>query len=262
LHKTMAMQSQCDEGGDVVRLLATLKRCFKESGLTYKDVARSLSISEASVKRYFAGGTVALTQLERMCEIVRISVSDLVELAGTGSNQRTKELSLQQEEGLARSALTTFVFYLIRLGWRAAEIRDELEMNEAEITTCLIRLEKLHLIDLLPANRVKLLTAKFPTWLDGGPIRRQFDRTLKSEFTTLNYHAEGVSWELETLRLSQSSQARLQELVDDFMRAVRGMAEADRKLPKAQSEWRSMLVVSKPAYPKLLRRARQHSKRP
>jgi DNA-binding Xre family transcriptional regulator len=260
LHETIARQSGRDGGEEVARLLATLKRCFKENGLTYKDVARSLSISEASVKRYFAGGTVTLTQLQRMCAIVRIAIGDLVELAASDSDQRAKDLSHQQEEGLARSALTSFVFYLIRHGWMAAEIRDELEMDEAEITTQLIRLEKLRLIDLLPANRVRFLTAKFPNWLPGGPIRRQFDRTLKSEFATLDYHAPGIFWELETVKLSRSSQARLQELTDGFMRAVRGLAEEDRKLPRTESAWRSVLVVSKPAYPKLLRKSARTSK--
>ena len=262
LQETMARPPGHESGGDVARLLATLKRCFKENGLTYKDVARSLSVSEASVKRYFAGGTVTLAQLERMCAIVRIGIGDLVELAGAGGDQRAKDLSQQQEEGLARSALTSFVFYLIRQGWTAAEIRDELEMDEAEITTHLIRLEKLRLIDLLPANRVKFLTAKFPNWLPGGPIRRQFDRTLKSEFATLDYHAPGIFWELETLKLSSSSQTRLQQLMDGFMHAARGLADEDRKLPRAESTWRSVLVVSKQAYPKLLHRSPKSSKRP
>jgi len=261
LHEAKAIRSR-DDSGETARLLATLKRCFREHGLTYKDVARSLSISEASVKRYFAGGTVTLAQLERMCAIVRLGIGDLVELAAAaGGDQRAQELSQQQEEGLARSALTSFVFYLIRHGWTATEIRDELEMDEAEITTQLIRLEKLRLIDLLPANRVKFLTAKFPNWLPGGPIRRQFDRTLKSEFAALDYHAPEVSWENETVKLSRSSEAQLHELMGDFMRAVRGVAEKDRKLPRDASAWRSVLVVAKPADPKQLRRNRRLPKR-
>ena len=240
-------------GGGGERLLATLKQCFKEHGLTYKDVARSLGVSEASVKRYFTGGTVTLAQLERMCAVVRIGIEDLMALTASGDGA-VETLSPAQEEGLARSALTSFVFYLVRHGWTAAEIRDELEMSEAEITTHLIRLEKLRLIELLPANRVKVLTARFPNWLPGGPIRRQFDRTLKSEFSALDYHAPGVFWELETVKLSAVSRTKLQELMEGFTRAVRGLAEDDRKPPAKETAWRSVLVVTKPADPKQMRR--------
>ncbi|HLG85878.1 MAG TPA: helix-turn-helix transcriptional regulator [Alphaproteobacteria bacterium] len=238
-------------GGE--RLLATLKQCFKERGLTYKHVARSLGVSEASIKRYFTGGTVTLAQLERMCATVRIGIEDLIARAASGDGA-VEKLSLAQEEGLARSALTSFVFYLVRHGWTAAEIRDELEMSEAEITTHLIRLEKLSLIDLLPANRVKVLTARFPNWLSGGPIRRQFDRTLKSEFASLDYHAPGVFWELETVKLSAASRGKLQELMEGFTRAVRGLADDDRKSRLKETDWRSVLVVTKPADPKQMRR--------
>ena len=246
------------EGTGGERLLATLKRCLREQGLTYKDLARSLAVSEASVKRYFTGGTVTLAQLERMCEVVRISIEDLAALAAKSQNA-AEQLTTAQEEGLARRALTAFVFYLLRHGWAAAEIRDELDMSEAEITAQLIRLEKLRLIDLLPANRVKLLTTRFPHWLPGGPIRRQFDRTLKSEFATLDYHAPEVSWELETVKLSAASQVKLPELMEDFTRAIRGMAEDDHKSPTKDAAWRSVLVVSKPADPQQLRKPRNSS---
>ena len=261
LIETPARRSRRGGEDETALLLATLKRCFKEHGLTYKDVALALSISEASVKRYFAGGTITLAQLQRLCAIIRIGIADLVELSAAGNDQSYKPLSQQQEEGLARSALTSFVFYLIRHGWTAAEIRDELDMDEAEITAQLIRLEKLGLIDLLPANRVRFLTAKFPHWLPGGPIRRQFDRTLKSEFATLDYHAPGVGWELETVKLSRSSQAQLQEMMEDFAHSVRGLAEKDRKLPRDESTWRSILIISKPADPKQLRKKGRSPKR-
>jgi hypothetical protein len=210
------------------------------------------------VKRYFTGGTITLTQLERICEAVRISIEDLAALAAKGLNA-VDQLTAAQEEGLAGRALTSFVFYLIRNGWTAAEIREELNMGEAEITAQLIRLEKLRLIDLLPANRVKLLTTRFPHWLPGGPIRRQFDRTLKSEFATLDYHAPGVFWELETVKLSAASQTKLPELMEDFTRAVRGLAEDGHKSPTTDAAWRSILVVSKPADPRQLRKPRNYS---
>ena len=247
------MNAERVRSGGGERLLAALKRCFKEQGLTYKDIAEALGVSEASIKRYFTGGTVTLAQLEHMCAAVRIGIEDLIALAASG-NGAMEKLSPAQEEGLARSALTSFVFYLVRHGWSAAEIRDELEMSEAEITTHLIRLEKLGLIDLLPANRVKVLTARVPNWLPGGPIRRQFDRTLKSEFASLDYHAPGVFWELETVKLSGASQVKLQELMEGFTRAVRALAEDDRKPPAKETAWRSILVVTKPADPKQMRR--------
>ena len=45
------------------QLIATLKRQLKARGMTYRDLAGELGLSEASVKRLFASGSFSLERL-------------------------------------------------------------------------------------------------------------------------------------------------------------------------------------------------------
>src|SRR5580704_10643876 len=48
---------------EIIQLIATIKRELKAQGLTYKDVARALKVSEASVKRVFASERFTVARL-------------------------------------------------------------------------------------------------------------------------------------------------------------------------------------------------------
>ena len=60
-------------------LLEQLKIELKQSGLTYRDVADSLSISESSVKRLFRERDMSLTRLESICALVNLDLRVLTE---------------------------------------------------------------------------------------------------------------------------------------------------------------------------------------
>ena len=60
-------------------------------------------------------------------------------------------------------------------------------LDEATLVGCLVTLERLKLIDLLPGNKVRLLTARDPEWRKGGPMRRIIDEMIKRDFMNLNF---------------------------------------------------------------------------
>ncbi len=59
---------------EIARLLETLKRSLRARGLTYRDVARELDLSESSVKRLFSTGSLSLTRVTRICRMLELSV--------------------------------------------------------------------------------------------------------------------------------------------------------------------------------------------
>ncbi len=59
-------------------LIDTLKKTLKANGLTYRKVADKLKLSEASVKRLFAGQNISLNRLEQICQLMDMEISDLV----------------------------------------------------------------------------------------------------------------------------------------------------------------------------------------
>ena len=48
---------------EIAQLIDTLKRLLKAQGMTYRDVARELDVSETSVKRLFASGRFRLERV-------------------------------------------------------------------------------------------------------------------------------------------------------------------------------------------------------
>src|SRR5262245_51595697 len=110
-HRSTARNGQRDDGrqsskplpihrGIVVsesaRIIEALKRSLKNRGLTYRDLARKVGLSEASIKRVFAEETFSLQRLEHICLAIGLSVSELVRMAGDSQEPRSQYLSLEQ----------------------------------------------------------------------------------------------------------------------------------------------------------------------
>jgi transcriptional regulator with XRE-family HTH domain len=60
-------------------VLETLNRLRAARGLSYRDIATRLDVSELTVKRYFTGRRLTLDRLERLCGILEIELFDLID---------------------------------------------------------------------------------------------------------------------------------------------------------------------------------------
>ena len=95
-------------------LVKEIKARLKAHGLSYRELAQLLGISEPTVKRDLARGNFSLRRLDRICEALGVSVADLVE---TSENARMTELSEPQEQALVTNPLALVVAYLIVNDW-------------------------------------------------------------------------------------------------------------------------------------------------
>ncbi|MCY7313627.1 MAG: helix-turn-helix transcriptional regulator, partial [Pseudoxanthomonas sp.] len=53
-----------------LELIDALKRTLRAQGITYRDLALRLKLSEASVKRMFSQRAMTLQRLEQVCEVL------------------------------------------------------------------------------------------------------------------------------------------------------------------------------------------------
>ena len=67
-------------------LIDTLKRELKKQRKTYRDVAEVLGLSETSVKRLFVDRSFSISRLDKVCEMLEIEISDLVNAMEHGKN--------------------------------------------------------------------------------------------------------------------------------------------------------------------------------
>ena len=141
------------------QLIDTLKKLLTRQGKTYADVAERLELSEASVKRLFSEKNVSLTRLDSICSLLDIEISDLVREMQQDNLISISELSLEQEKEIAYNLSLLLVTVLVLNRWSMTEIIEHYNLSETECIRHLAHLDRLHIIELQPDNRIKLLIA-------------------------------------------------------------------------------------------------------
>ena len=158
---------------EVSQTIATVKRHLKAQGLTYRDVAAALKLSEASVKRVFARESFTV---ERLAAIARLLGFTLAELLAESAAEvpQLRVLTSEQEAKLVSDGKLLLVAVCALNRWSAAEITAEYRLTRAECLKYLLVLDRMGLIELLPGDRIRPRVARDFDWLPDGPIRRYF----------------------------------------------------------------------------------------
>jgi transcriptional regulator with XRE-family HTH domain len=163
--------------GQTRDLVATLKTELKAQGKTYADVAAALKLSEASVKRIFSQQNFSLKRLERICQLLGIEISDLVQQMNE-QRQQLQQLDWDQEQDLTGDITLMLVAVCVLNRWTMEEILSYYRISEHECIRHLARLDRLKLIELLPGNRIRLRVAPNFSWIDNGPIQQFFQQKI------------------------------------------------------------------------------------
>jgi transcriptional regulator with XRE-family HTH domain len=214
-------------------LVSELKRYLKAHGLTYAEVAKRLELSESSVKRLFARETFSLKRFEQVCNALGLEIADLFDLMNERREYLT-ELTAEQETALMTDPKLLLLTYLLINGWPTHEIVAAYDIDEAELERLLIRLHRAKIIELLPLNRVKLLTARNFAWRPDGPVRRLLDKEVQRDFLASRFDRSGEKLTFVGGLLSPASLAQLQLSIERVAREFDELARRDASLPLAQ----------------------------
>lgn len=214
-------------------LILELKRALKTRGVTYAALARSLELSESSVKRSFATRSFSLRRLEQICAVIGIEISDLVQMMNERREYLT-ELTPEQEEALVADPKLLLMTYLLINGWTVGEIVASFAIEPTEAERLLIRLHRAKIVELLPFNRVKLLTARNFTWRPNGPVQRFFQQHVQREFMEAPFAGPYAQFRFVGARLSHAALAQMQQSIDRLARELDELARRDEAVPAAE----------------------------
>ncbi len=190
-------------------LIKTLKKALKAHGKTYADVSRQLGLSEASVKRLFSQENLSLERLDRICQMLDMEISDLVQLM-TEQQHKLQQLTVEQEQEITDD-ITLLVVAICALNkWTIGDIVAFYDITEGECFLKLARLDRLKLIDLLPNNRIKVRVAPNFSWRENGPIQAFFQEKLGQEFLTGRFSRDDECLIVLNGMLSPESNAEFQ----------------------------------------------------
>lgn len=231
--------------GQTARLIDTLKKCLKARGVTYREVAGALHLSEASIKRLFSEKTLSLKRLEEICDLLDLNIYDLAKLSMNGQ-AGPSELTLEQERVLSENPGLLVFFYLLLNGRSPESIIADYRVSEEESLQFLFALDKLELIELHPENKVRLLANKNIAWRKNGPIEKRYKKQIKDELLNGSFDRPDEHLRFETGKLSDDSRSVMLKKIDRLFKEYYELTEIDKALPQEKSENTGLIVAFRP----------------
>ncbi len=228
------------------QLVATLKNVLRSKGLTYRDVAAALELSEASVKRIFADESFSLKRLEQICEFLEVSLYELARLSAQQDQQPVTTLTIEQESALANEPRLLLCFYLLINGWTLSRIGKRLGMNAAQTTDAITKLHRIRLIERYSRNRIRLLTARTIAWRKAGPVRRLYEQRIKAEFLDADFEAADGLLKFASAELSHSSMKIIERKIEKLTKEFDDLVELDMTLPPEKKKSAGLLLAFRP----------------
>ncbi|MGX5172610.1 helix-turn-helix domain-containing protein [Aliikangiella sp. IMCC44653] len=225
--------------------LNALKNCLKEKGYTYADVAQQLDLSEASVKRIFSEENISLQRLDKICQMLAMDLCDLAKVAEK-STQEIQELTAEQEAEFVKQPKLLFVAYMLFNEVDFNSIKAHYKINEHEGIQLLAHLDRIKFIDLLPGNRIKLLTSRNFKWRKHGPIERLFHEQIRKEFFQSKFSKPEESMQFSSAMASRSTIMQMHKKIDKLIQEFNELASQDASLPISEKMGCSLVGAIRP----------------
>jgi len=174
-----------------------------------------------------------------------LEIADLVDLMNERREFLT-ELTPEQEEALLADPKLLLMTYLLINGWPLAAIVATFKIEADEAERLLIRLHRARMIELLPFNRVKLLTARNFTWRKNGPVQKFFEKEVQREFLAAPFTGPGEQLRFVAGLLSRTSLVEMQQSIERLAREFDELVRRDAVLPLSERHSCSAVFAVRP----------------
>jgi len=231
-------------------LFSVLKQVIKTRGYNYADIAAALHTSEITIKRLFKEKDCKMSRLIEICEIIGISLSDLLSLQERMSLS-AQYIPLQTERELAKQP-KLFVFLLLLVSWVDLDrIAQECQMSEQDIYLLLRELEKLGILELQPNNKIKYLQSLPIRWRLNGPLSDYIKQANMKYISHCIDKEASAKYEFSAASrlMSETSAAKIQESLRQVKSDFDYLATQDQMFYPAKDLQLSKLVFAMGPFP-------------
>lgn len=238
-----------------------LKAHLRARGMTYKDIAHALSLSEPTIKRIFSDRDCTLRRLDQICGVIGVDLQEISRGASTQA-RLINQLTRDQEEEIVGDIPLFVVAVCTMQSLRLEDIVATYRLSEAQCIRLLVRLDRIGLIELLPSNRYRTLVAKTFKWLPDGPIMRWTKARAADYFDHL-FTGPGEMLRVVNVRLSHASRVALLARLEQVALEYSEQHNTDAWLPMDQRQPLSLCLAVRPWEPEAfseLRRREVHHK--
>jgi len=219
-------------------IINELKNILKKKRMTYLDLSLALDLSEVTVKRIFSEYKCSLFRLESICNVLEISIFDLIEFI-KNKNESTFSFTLEQEKAMAKN-IELFLFYdeLKKNNLEFQETLDRLKISKAQAYKLIRKLEKLEILLLLPGDQIKFLNQGTLNFLHNGPLQNimlkgDVYHLIDHGIKQLELHEQNENktyLTMSTRKVSPSTLKKLESELSQTFQKLRNMAYQDEKM--------------------------------
>ena len=229
----------------VKQISQTLKKILRQQHVTYKQIADQLDMSEANIKRIFSTDNFSLERLEKICQLVNLTLSDFFQLLDK-QQERITQLTSEQEKELVSDTKLFLVAVCVRDAWRFDDIISYYQISEHECIRLLARLDKLRIIQLLPANEYKLVIAQNFRWIPNGPLEQYMANEVIAQFMTSRFNEKNSFRFYLRGTYSQSFIDMITRKLNQLTNDAALLNQEDAKLPLKNRQHMGLLVAMRP----------------
>ncbi len=226
-------------------LIGTLKQELRKQRITYKQVSKSLGLSETSIKRLFSEESFSLKRLEKVCSLLHLDIGGLVHLMEKNI-ELTTQLTLEQEMELVSDVKLLLIAMLLMNKLQFSEILSIYDISETDGIRLLARLDRMKIIELQLDNRVKLRVDRNFKWIPSGPIQQYFERKVQSEFLNSSFNGAGEFRVFVSGMISRSANAQMIKKMQRLSQEMDDLNIESELLPLNQRFGTSLMIAIRP----------------
>jgi transcriptional regulator with XRE-family HTH domain len=237
-------------------IIDTLKQELRKQGVTYKQVAKTLKLSEASVKRLFSERSFTLARLGQVCAVLNLEIADLVHQMEKNIDLTT-QLSIEQEKELVADIKLLLMAHFLMSKFTFQDIIRIYDISETEGIKLLAKLDRMKIIELQPGNRVKLMIAKNFELIPNGPIQRFYEQKVQTEFFDSTFNGPGEFRVFVSGMFSRPANAELIKKVKHLAFDAHELKSESESLPLDERFGCSLIMAIRPWEVKLFDQLRR-----
>jgi len=224
------------------QIIDAVKVALKQQGITYRDLAAKLSVSESTVKQMFANENFNLQRLDRICDVLDTDLYRLLELSAD-KEQQLECLSVENERALMADEKLLLLAFCLVTYWTVDEVLRRYAISETEVIILLAKLDKMKMIELQPNNRVRLLISNNFAWQPNGPVEKYFRSQVQTEFFSTSFEEEGALRVIKNGVITEKAQLELRNRISAIDQLFDDISVQERKVPQNHRHGVTMILA-------------------
>lgn len=228
-------------------LFEGLKAHYRARGLSYRDVAKALNISEATVKRIFSTRDCTLARLEELCSVVQVDIAEIARGAPRTARLMT-QLTQEQEQELVDDLRLLIVAVCAMGNVPLDDIVRVYDISKVQCIGLLAKLDRIGFLDLQENNHYRLLVARTFQWIPDGPIMR-WTKQQAPDYFNHAFTQPGEMMRIVNVRVSKEARVALLARMEQLALEYAEQHNADAWLPLEQRESISLCLAVRPWEP-------------